>query len=104
MVSRWLDIGPNEFLASGQYNVNGTRLVLTFTKIEKGREAELNWLSDLHVVWGDIQRKGYVTGFKVFAIPGSDWDKLQHGEKDAKFMVRKVPYNDWEKILRELQK
>jgi hypothetical protein len=104
VVSKWTDIGPNEFLASGRYNVKEARLALSFSKIEMGRERDLTWLSDLHVVWGNIKRENYVTGFEVFVFSGSDWEKLMRGAKEVTFMERKVPYNDWEHILHEFQK
>jgi hypothetical protein len=104
VVSNWTDVGPNEFLASGKYNVKETRLALTFSKIEKGRESDLTRLSDLHVVWGNIKRQNYVTGFEVFVFAGTEWDKLMRGAKAVTFMQRRVPYNDWEYILREFQK
>jgi len=100
VISEWVDIGGDKPAAEGTYEVLGTRLVLRFSKIRLQAESIASRFDDLHLAWGWIEKPGYVTGSTVFIFPKQQWEKLNEGSKDVRYMRRTVEYNDWERILR----
>jgi hypothetical protein len=103
VISEWSDIGPDELQAAGSYQVRADRLTLKFSQIRRGHEELRRRFSDLHLLWGWIQKKDYVTGFEVFVFPSEGWQTLKTNPEKADYLQRRTEYNDWERILRDYE-
>jgi len=105
VISKWSDIGPDELCAAGTYRVEGDRLSLQFSRVVSGYEDLKTKLSDLHLLWGWIEKKDYVTGCEVFVFPAEAWQDLKSTPDKAnfQFLQRGAEYNDWQKILRDYE-
>ena len=94
------DIGPDDLKALGGYAVHGDRLNLSFSKILPGQKDLKQQFSGLHILWGWIEKKGYVTGFEVFIFTAPEWQKLKENPKQTTYLQRRTPYYDWQATLR----
>ena len=103
VISEWLDIGLDELQAAGSYQVRDDRLTLQFSRISPGHEGLKKKFADLHLFWGWIEKKDYVTGFEVFVFPPEDWETLKTKPEKVNYLQRRTEYNDWERILRDYE-
>lgn len=99
-----LDIGPDRCQALGRYAVEGDRLKLAFTRVRLGRQALRQEFSGLHILWGWIEKKDYVTGFEVFVFKPAGWQQLGENPQEASYLQRRVAYYDWLAILHRHEK
>lgn len=105
VISEWSDIGPDELQAAGSFRVDADRLSLKFSRVLPGHEDLKRKFSDLHLLWGLIEKKDYVTGFEVFVFPAEAWRALKAKPEKARFLFlqRGTEYNDWQTILRDYE-
>lgn len=99
VISDWIDIGGERTLATGSFEVRDTELILNFSKFRPGMESIASRFADLRVLWGWMEKPGYVTGFEAFVFPKAEWEKLTEAPRGARYMRRTREYNDWERIL-----
>jgi hypothetical protein len=103
VISEWLDIGPDELQAAGTFRLDGDQLSLQFTRVRPGHEELKTKFSDLHLLYGRIEKKDYVTGFEVFVFPADAWQALKANPGKADYLRRGTEYNDWQTILRDYE-
>lgn len=105
VVSKWSDVQPDELKAAGSFQVDGDRLLLQFARVVPGYEDLKTRFADVHLLWGWIEQKDFVTGFEVFVFPSDAWEALKTDPDKARFLFlqRATEYNDWQTILREYE-
>src|SRR5262245_52190023 len=96
VISGHSDIGPDELQAAGTFRVNEDRLTLEFSRVQPGKENLKTKFSALHILYGRIQKKNYVTGFEVFVFSSDEMEKLKAKAERPRYMQRGTEYNDWE--------
>ena len=105
VISEWSDIGPDELQAAGSFRVDADRLSLQFSRVLPGHEDLKTKFHDLHLLWGWVEKKDYVTGFEVFVFPAEAWQALKAKPEQARLLSlqRGTEYNDWQIILRDYE-
>jgi len=103
VISEWSDIGLDRLQATGSFRINADRLTLHFSRILPRHENLKTKFSNLHLLWGWIEKKDYMAGFEVFVLPADAWQMLKTKPEKARFLFlqRQVEYNDWQAILRD---
>jgi hypothetical protein len=94
VISEWSDIGPDELQAAGSFRVDGDNLSLQFSRVRPGHEDLKTKFSDLHLLWGWIEKKDYVTGFEVFVFPPEAWQALKLNPEKSDYLQRGTEYNE----------
>lgn len=97
------DISLDVVCRTGSYQLDGTALAFKDIKIHTDCSLSAKDLKGLRMVWGDIQKEGYITGFEVFLFTADEWVKLNAGDKGVSHMKRMREYPDWQEIQRDYE-
>jgi hypothetical protein len=94
-VMSWCDICRPSLLANGTYSFTNGVIDLVYTEKEQKRsDAELP--AKLAVFHGEIEKKGYVTGFEMILIKPEDVRAASTSEDFNGYLALQNSYPDWQ--------
>ncbi len=93
--TEWGDIWEEKMIAQGTYTFKNGKISLNYTYKHKSFEQEL--MNDsFHVLWGQIDKKDYVTGFISVLANDEVLNKLRKRDKCFDYMERITELYDWQ--------